>query len=416
MNFLNNFSFNKLLANKRFTIPLSIILAFVWWIVLTIEQRPTMERSFSDMTVTLERENISDLSIIGDISKQKFTITVRGPKSSVGSLTSSDIRLYASAAEVDKPGEYKLEVTLMGKNLDYKVVSISPSTLNVNFDYIDTREFTVSAISQGATAAEGLIAEGGIVSGTESNTVTISGPRTVLNKIATVAAVAKVDKTLSATETFDAEIKLYDEENKEIEKEHLTLSSEKLKVTVPISKKKDVPVKATFSNTSAGFDQSSVKCKIDIPTVTIIGNPEAVDKTTEITLSPIDIRKVTSSSKSFDVAPKLPEGVRMFEENIESFTVQAELSGYIERTVNVSSIKFTGLGSKLTAKGGSAIKNVKIYGPSSVIRNIDQSKIYAQADLTDKKAGEYVVEVSINFDGYKNVWAIGTYKTTVTIK
>ena len=212
MNFLNNFSFNKLLSNKRFTIPLSIVLAFIWWVVLTIEQRPTMERVFSDMTVTLERENISDLSIIGDISQQKFTITVRGPKSSVGALTANDIRLYASAAAVDEPGEYKLDVALMGGNSDYKVVSISPSTLKVNFDYIDTREFSISAVAQGATAAEGLIAEGGIVSGTESDTVTISGPRTVLNKIETVAAVARVDKILSATETFDADILLYDEE------------------------------------------------------------------------------------------------------------------------------------------------------------------------------------------------------------
>ena len=416
MNFLNNFSFNKLLSNKRFTIPLSIVLAFIWWVVLTIEQRPTMERVFSDMTVTLERENISDLSIIGDISQQKFTITVRGPKSSVGALTANDIRLYASAAAVDEPGEYKLDVALMGGNSDYKIVSISPSTLKVNFDYIDTREFSISAVAQGATAAEGLIAEGGIVSGTESDTVTISGPRTVLNKIETVAAVARVDKTLSATETFDADILLYDEENNEIEKEHLTLSAGNVKVTVPISKKKEVPIKATFSNTPAGFDQSSVKCKISNPTVTIIGTPDKIDKTTEITLSPIDIRKVSSASKSFDVAPKLPEGVRMFENNIESFTVEAVLDDYTEKTVTVSTIKYTGLGSKLSTEGGTAIKNVKICGPSSVIKNIDASKIYAQTDLTDKKAGEYAVEVSINFNGYKNVWAIGTYKTTVIIK
>ena len=77
---------------------------------------------------------------------------------------------------------------------------------------------------------------------------------------------------------------------------------------------------------------------------------------------------------------------------------------------------YTGLTGGLTAQGGASIKNVKICGPSSVIRKIDASKIYAQIDLTDKKAGEHTVDVSINFDGYNNIWAVGNYTTTVTVK
>ena len=62
------------------------------------------------------------------------------------------------------------------------------------------------------------------------------------------------------------------------------------------------------------------------------------------------------------------------------------------------------------------IKNVKICGPRNVVNRIDTSKIYALLDLTDKKAGEHTVDVLICFEDYNNVWAIGSYKTTITIK
>jgi len=419
MNFINNFSFTKLLNNKRFTVPFSILLAFIMWVVLTVNQKPTMQRVFTDLTVTLNLENTyaseNNMSIIGDISEQKFTVTVRGPNASVGALTANDLGLFVSAAQVDAPGEYKLDVKPASSSTDYEILSISPPTLAVNFDYVDTREFTINALAQGAVAAEGLITEGGIVSGTQSDTVTISGPRSVLNKIETVAALAQVNKTLSVSETFDAEIILYDVDGNVIEKDNLSLSAENVKVTVPISKKKVVPVKVTFSNYPDVFLQQTLSCSIDNASVTVIGTPETVDKTTEIILSPIDLRKVSLNSASFDLSPKLPEGVRLLD-NIEHFTVKINLEDYAERTVKVSSIKYTNLSSKLKAKGGAAIQNVKICGPASVIRKIDTSKIFAQTDLKDMKAGEHTVSVAINFNGYSNVWAVGEYKTTVIVE
>lgn len=419
MNYIKNFSFRKLLYNKRFTIPLSILLAFSCWVILSVNQKPTMQRTFTDMTVNINLENTyaaeNKMSIIGDISSQKFTVTVRGPSYVVSSLTGSDLNLYASAASVDAPGDYSLDVASNANGLEYEILSISPPTLDVNFDYVETKEFTITALAQGATAAEGLITEGGVVSGTESDTVTIKGPRSIINKIETVAALAKVNKTLSQSETFDADIILYDSDGNVVEQNNLSLSSTGVKVTVPISKKKVVPVKVSFSNLPSGFNESSIPCSIDNSTVTVIGTPEAIENTKSVTLSPIDIRKVTSGTSSFDVSAKLPEGIRLLD-SIDHFTVKIDLDGYTEKTVNVTTIKYSGLASGLSTQGGTAIRNVKICGPSSVIRRLSSSKVYAQIDLTDKKAGEHTVTASINFDGYKNIWSVGSYTTTVTVK
>ncbi len=421
MKFLKSFSFKSLLYNKRYTIPLSVFLSFVLWITITVNQKQTMNRSFSDMTVTVNMENTfaaeNQMSIVSDISSQRFTVFVMGGKSVVSSLSAKDINLYASAAEVDSPGEYDIEVsaTKNSGNADYNILSITPKTVKVKFDYIETRQFPIEALAEGAVAAEGLIAEAATVSGIESNSVSITGPRAVINSINTVKAVASVNKTLSQSETFDASLVLYNQKGKIIKADTLQYSVDKVKITVPVSKRKTVPVNVDFSNTPKGFDKSSIKSTVDHNEVTIIGTPDTVDKIEAITLSPIDISTLTLKSQKFDVTAILPEGIRLMDA-IESFKVEVDLSNYIEDTITVSKIKFSGLTGGLKTDKTETIRNVKICGPASVINKLKASKAYADASLTDKKAGEHIVVANISFEGYTQVWAQGTYETTVTIK
>ncbi|MBR7133078.1 MAG: hypothetical protein IKD04_06045 [Clostridia bacterium] len=419
MKFLKAFSVKKLFYNKRFTVPFSILAAFALWVVISVNQKPTMSRTFTDIAVSVNLEKTfaaeNNMSIIGDISEQKFTVTVRGPSYLVSSLLPSNISLYASAAEVDAPGEYKLQVAAANTSSEYEILSISPPTLNLSFDYIETKEFTIAASAVGVTAAEGLIAEPGVVSGTENDTVTITGPRTVVNKIETVVAEAEVNKTLNSSETFDASIALYDEKGDKVDTAHLTLSASNIKVTVPISKKKTVPVKVVFSNMPSSFKASTLKTVVDHSTVTVIGTPETIDKVSEISLSPIDITTVSPSAVSFDVSAKLPDGVRLLD-NIDHFTVVADVKDYVEKTLTVTSISKTGLGSKLTAKTENSIVNVKVCGPKASVSKLKASDVYALLDLTDKSTGEHTVNAAINFKKYTDVWAVGTYNTTVTIK
>ncbi len=418
--FFTSFSLRKLLCNKRFTIPFSIFLAFVLWLLIVIKENPIIDRSFADMTVNINLENTlaseNGMSIISDVSEQKFTVVVRGPTYLISSLKSEDVNLFASAAAVDAPGEYNLEVTAApaSSSSGYEVLSVTPSNLKVSFDYIESKEFTVKALAEGVTAQEGLIAENGVVSGAESDTITITGPRSVINKIDSVVAYAKVEKTLSVSETFDADIKLYSSENREISADNLTLSATKVKVTVPISKKKTVPVEVAFTNLPEGFNKDSLSYTVDHKTVTVIGTPETVDKTEKVVLSAIDISKISKSSESFDVSATLPDGVRLID-NIEHFTVKFNTSGYSEKVITVSELQLKNLEKGLKASG-SKIKNVRICGPSSVINRLNGADAYAVVDLSNKKAGEHSAAALISFSGVDNVWAVGTYETTVTIK
>ena len=70
----------------------------------------------------------------------------------------------------------------------------------------------------------------------------------------------------------------------------------------------------------------------------------------------------------------------------------------------------------LRSKTEKSIVNVKVCGPKASVGKLKASDVYALLDLTDKSTGEHTVNASINFKNYTDVWAVGTYKTTVTIK
>lgn len=419
--FLPNFSFKKLLYNKRVIVPLSILLSFLMWALIVLNENPVRERTFSNMSVNINLENTlvseNGMNIVDDISGQKFTVVVRGPSYIVSSLRSEDLNVFASAAEVSAPGEYNLNVTVSNNAITsgYEVLSVSPATVKVNFDYVDTKEFTVKALAEGASAETGLIAENGVVSGIEGNTLKITGPRTIINKIENVVARAKVDKVLKVSETFDAEIVLYDKDDKEIDKKGLTINAQNLKVTVPISKKKTVPVKVSYANLPSGFDIKNLSATIDHPTVTIIGTPETIEKTNQITLSAIDISTISKTSNKFDVSAKLPDGVRIFD-NIEYFKVTVDAKNFAEKTITITEFKIKGLDSSLKAGNAASIKNVKLCGLKTEINKITASNVYAEIDLTNKKVGSHTVTVVIKFEGYNNVWGVGEYSTTITLK
>lgn len=437
IDFLKKLRLRPLLYNKKFTVTISLILSFAIWLVVMINRNPIRDQIFTDVTATVSIDNTvaseMGLGIVSDIYSQKFTVTVSGPNYIVSSLTASDFMLSASVTDVTAAGTYTLDVlgTRNSTKSGYTFSSISPSTIDVTFDYIDTREFTLVPKLIGVSASDGLVAETPVVSSSENSTITVKGPRSVIDHIDSVGSLAEVNTTLNTTTTFDSDIvlydakaeiiyryandgKVYDKNDNIVENTYLTLSFTSVKVSQPISKRATVSVKATFSNLPSGLKESNINWTVDHSSVSVIGPPDVINKLTEITLSAIDFRTVSTTSSSFEVSPTLPDGVKILD-NIEFFTVAVETSNYAEKTVTVTDIRYTGLSANLSAKTHGKISNVKICGPADVIEKITRSDIYATLDLTDRSAGDHTVDAVIKSDKYTTVWQVGTYSTPVTI-
>ncbi len=431
------FNIGRLFANKKFAIVFSLILSFAIWLSVMINQNPIREQVFTDVTANISIDNTAasdmGLGIVSDISSVKFTVTVSGPNYIVSSLSSDDFILSADVSEVNSVGVHTLSVygNRNSSKTGYTFKSISPATIDVKFDYIDSKDLTLVPKLIGVSAEDGLVAETPVVSNNDQSVLTVKGPRSTIEKIASAGTYFEVNKTLSSTQTFDSQIVLYDENGdvlyqylpdgsvidgskNTVQNNYLSLSFTSVKVTQPISKKATLPVKVVFNNLPASMSASDIYCTVDHRTVTVIGTPDVIAELQEVTLSPIDFNEVSTTSNKFEVSASLKDGVRLFD-SIDFFTVTIDTSEFADKSLAINNIKCTGLDSALTVKSDSAIKNVKICGPKKVISEITAADLYAVADLSDKSAGSYTVSVTIKSDKYNDIWQVGSYSIAVNI-
>ena len=147
--------------NNTAMIIYSIIIAILMWFVISITIYPTAPKTLSnvpleiDITGTSAEEN--DLSVIS-ASAKNVTVTIKGERSRIGSLTADDLVAKAVIENVNSAGEKSLNINVTGKDSDVKfeVTDIKPSKVDVMFDRIDTREYDLTVNAPNITAADGL--------------------------------------------------------------------------------------------------------------------------------------------------------------------------------------------------------------------------------------------------------------------
>ncbi|MCI8360496.1 MAG: hypothetical protein HFE86_04060 [Clostridiales bacterium] len=414
------FSLGGLFYNNHFVLPFAIVASLILWMSVNITQNASRERTISDVTVNITTENTAvgalGLDVVSGGMGEKVNVKVSGSSYTISALSASDILVSASLSEVTAPGVYEVPLTAVknsAKTGDYSIVSITPSTLEVTFDHIDTKRLPVQAVAEGASAADGLIAESAVVTDTANAQVEIRGPRTEMNKLASVQAVATVNKRMSATESFDAKLVLLDENGEAIDPAPFTLSFTELKITVPISKSRELPLRAAFTNAPAAYKATPISYTLNANSIRVLGQPEIIDSLEYIELSPIDFDNISANSTQFSCTPKLPNGVKSLE-NLESVTVTINIGAIAERTFDVSNFVPVNIADNLQAGASQALRNVKIAGPEAVINALDGAAVYAEVDMSGKPAGEHTVNVRIRVSGYDTVWQVGTYSVLVT--
>lgn len=409
--------FKKLFSNNKFVLIFSLVTAFVFWMGITIVENPERDTTFSNITISVVTDGTAagelGLDLIS-ISSPTATVKVSGPSYVLASLEATDISVALPLADVTEAGKYDIALNAASATGGVNIVGITPAKVTAVFDYTDTKQFDVEVEAIGAVAVSGLVADTPTVSNNADATVAITGPRSELSKIARVVAVAKVNETLSATESFSAALHLYDADGNELDSGVYSIPTEEVKITVPILKQKVLPLKVTFANKPDYYTKNDVPYNVSATRVTVLGPATTVDELDAISLAPIDFDSITSSNNKFDVAPTLPNGVKLAE-NVEVVTVTVNTNGFQESIFTVNNFEFKNIANGLVSTATS-IKNVKICGPRSTLRKLKASDLYAVADLSGKTAGEYTVAVRVYSKAYDNIWQVGTYNVVVTIK
>ncbi len=432
----SKFTVRGLFNNNKFVLFFSLIIAIVFWVVISVVETPNAEKTISGLSITVPIENTAaeslNLQVMDDIEDYRVEVTVRGPSYVVSTLSRDDITITASPTDSDRnfdgAGTYNIKLRATKQSSisqgEYEILSVSPSTVSLTFDRYVEEPLEIDSVVECAniSATQGLIRGEAVVDG--ENTLYFKGAKTKVDQIAKVVAKVSETQTISATTTYDASLVIYDENNDILPLEDYEIVNsqnaavESVKVRVPINKSVSVSVKATYQNAPAYINGSAVNFALDHSKVQIEGPVEEIDKITVLELEPIDFCEVTENGQTFSRKfANLPLGVEVTD-NIEEITVTVKgMQGYTNKTFTVSKISLSGA-STYNVTLSRNIKNVKICGSKDFLKNLDAENLYAVIDpqnISGFRAGEYTVPVVIKCQTSNEVWQIDKYNAVINI-
>ena len=164
----------------------------------------------------------------------------------------------------------------------------------------------------------------------------LTGPAEEIERISQCIVEEEINEELTSSYTTTLPLKFLDADGNELQLEYTTSDITEARVTLPILKKKEVPVTLSFINVPEGFPVNQLDFTISNETIEVAGPESNIDQYREISLGQIDIRTLDlNSTYSFSV--ELPTGY-VNTQNIQSVLVQFDSTGMVEKNFNVTNI------------------------------------------------------------------------------
>lgn len=421
MKWLKNFSIKTLFSNKKFAVSFSVVVAFIFWLIIVIDQNPEREITFNSVPVSISATGTNleklDMDIVSKNVGETVSVTVKGPSYVVSSLKSDDILVTADLSNIETTGSYT--VTLIARKIsgktDYDIISINPSTVSIVVDKRrdEYKEVIVSApnVTVDLSADPDLICEKPEVL---EEKIHIKGPESEFIRIAEVRAVVEDEIALTSTKTFVGRIKLYDANGNELDPSPFTISAETVNVTVVVNKRATFNLIPSFVNKPSNAPDLKYTITLEsgeaITKIDVKGAPDVINALTAVELEPIDFSEISLKNKKFEVGLALSSENIQPIDNIDTVTLEFDLSGYREKTISSIDIQVINAPSGLTVDRAT-VRNVTFCVPKSIAGTFKASNVTATVDLAGKVAGDSVV---VAFTSNNNgVWAVGTSNVTV---
>ena len=417
-------SFSSLITDNKFVFLLSLLFAVAFWVMVSMSQTTEIERVFTDVRISV---NIDENSVAAENNLEIFgnadyfaDVTVKGYSYLVNAsdLSNSNINLFASTSSVVTAGTYDLPVSgsLTGISGDVQISSISVKSVKVSFDERVTKSFALTEqIEEGENyaLAEGLVRENPRLS---LDKIDISGPSKEIAKITSVKAYVKIDKLLSATESFEADI-IAESSNGVVDLSNLKLEiTEPVYVSLPICKVGTYETAVDFAGVpqayrSEGVEYSVYPAKIDV-SVQTGANDTQLDDNNKILIGTIDFSKINNTVNRIVVENQ------KISSDVKNFTVTIDMSSmakrWLEIPVDVSSVTVP---ENVTVLSQS-VASVQIVGPSQSVMNIDKNAAYAVPvfDGQELTPGKHTIPAKIILRTLTDSWVHGTYTVEIEVK
>lgn len=441
--------FNKLLANNKFLLALSFVIALIIWLFISITYSPQVDRVISDLPVEISLTSVDGAVPMSVFGNEDITVkvSVRGKKYIVERLDSSSLTVSANTESVTKAGEYNLSLSARknSSTSDYEIVSIEPSSVSVYLDAKSETTFDLAIDCVGAsvenlqTENTAMLLEPEFVD-EANNVIDLVGPETEIKKIASVKAVANVNKVLTQSETYDAGIFMYDKDgnvlynpnSKDNVLKYTKPKANTVAVSANVKMRKTVPLTVDVRNAPAilpdliiyevtGSDTSTER---QVSQIGIKGPPDVISQIEKITLDdPIDFSTIIyDDAASFNFKLTLPKisGVTYYDYTKVSnvyFEVNIDRSSFTSKSFDIPADRITvnSVPEGKTISVKTALKGVKVIGPYSEVKNLTVSNIHISinaSELIQTGSSSVTPTVSVSSSG---CWISGKYEVIADV-
>lgn len=397
--FLNNW------ALKLF----SLAAAFLLWLLVIVVEDPEAEKSFYDIQVRLVNTEVLEengmVYEVLDRTDSVRSVTVTAPKTVRDELISTDIVAEADFSKLTAANTVEIRFYSLRYNDRISNITGSNEILKLNIEEKRTKRLSLELLTTGT------VEDGYIINdlSADQNRIEVSGPASVISRIASASAVVDVTDSNSSISTY-ANVILYDAEGQVIETNNLSISVNSVLVHVNILASKTVPVRYSTVGIPASGYLFTGEISGRPEQVLIAGDPDALSDIRAIVVpgEELDITGCTEDLvTSVSLADYLPEGVLLAEEGFNgraTITVSIEPEFTRELRIPADHIRITDvpLGYTVELEGGNTSYTLVARGLEEPVSRLDANALFGyirmynfmeDRNIEELEPGTYPVEV-----------------------
>lgn len=400
----------KALSNNLGFKILALLFAFTLWLTVYNIEDPTKTKTLTVNVSVANKEYIDSLGKYFEIKDgtNKVSFSVTAARSLLDKLDESDFTAVANMEQIvlteeGTEGLVPVEI-ICNANINSNSIRLSSTnkSLKLALEDLMTKQFVVTA------SAFGEVAQGyalGSVAVTAPNVLKISGPKSIVEDIASVIATIDVSGMSESWTTYKTAPILFNAEGKEVDTTRLTFSDATVNVAAEILSVKDVAISVAPSGTPAtGYEVTSVACN---PASLRLKGDKSVLNAINMIEIPASVVSVSGADKNVsatvDVTEYIPYGATLVDAQDAVVEIVVAIGQRQEKNYNLETknIVVTGLPTGANYKFELESVAVKIAGMEADINLLNNSSLRGNVDVTGLKAGIHEVSVALDIDANK---------------
>lgn len=412
----------KALTNNLGFKLLAVFFAAVLWLVVYNIDDPTKTKTFTTNVTVENASAVTEMNKCYEVLNGSNTVSfsVTGKRSILDKLEDTDFSAVADMNRMilNKDGvnaTVPIEITSRRQNSALKYNGKN-KYLEVSLEDLMSHRFMISAATRGNVADGFALGE---VTVTNPNVLSVSGPASIVKKIASVVATIDVDG-MSVNLTDNVIPVLYDAKGKEVDTTRLTLSNDTVSISAKILSVKAIPLSFTTSGKPYG-NYRVVEISSSPSSVKLKGASNILNPLMSIEV-PSDVINVSGAredlSTSIDITEYLPEGTELVNPSDATVTVTVRVEAYEPKIyeINSGNIAVHGLDAGYELSFEDARIPVTINGLKKDLDRLNVSDISAEIDVTGLAEGTHRVTLKLALDEESFAYQPITIAVSITPK